>query len=295
MNAKTIILSLCVATLATTQATAQFTFRMHTNASEIQKDTIGEVQLLVQYETHCIANIEKPENVTEETMMLETGKNLSKFYSYTQYICDSVLTADFANNASQEIMNEHLKQYGTSKLSERTFKGYPTGKVTTLDEIAGMTRLRCEEPEERPQWKVLAENDSILSYLCVKAECQFKGRTWTAWFAPEIPVSDGPWKLYGLPGLILKAEDSEGHYSFTATGIEQCHTYRPVIFDGKEYEPVNRKAYEKVHERYYADPVGFIVGSMPNVTITIKDEQGNKAKNPKNISHNPLERNKKLF
>ena len=84
-------------------------------------------------------------------MMLEVGKNLSKFYSYTKYVCDSVLAVDFANKASQETINEHLKQYGTSKLSERTFRGYPAGKVTTLDEIAGISRLRCEEPDERPQ------------------------------------------------------------------------------------------------------------------------------------------------
>ena len=58
----------------------------------------------------------------------------------------------------------------------------------------------------------------------------------------------------------------------------------------KKHEPMNRKAYNKVHERYYADPVGFITGSMPNVTVTIKDEHGNATKNPKNVPYNPLER-----
>ena len=53
---------------------------------------------------------------------------------------------------------------------------------------------------------------------------------------------------------------------------------------------MNRKAYNKVHERYYADPVGFITGSMPNVTIKVSDEHGNATKNPKNIPYNPLER-----
>ena len=86
-------------------------------------------------------------------MMLEVDKNLSKFYSYTKYVCDSVLSVDFANKASQETIIEHLKQYGTSKLRDRTFRGYPAGKVTTLDEVAGMTRLRCEETDERPQWR----------------------------------------------------------------------------------------------------------------------------------------------
>ena len=289
MNIRNIFLSLCLTTLCASQARAQI---IVLDGTKVINDTIGKAQLLVQYETCYISNSGKPEKVTEETMMLEVGTNLSKFYSYTKYVCDSVLAADHANKTSQEIINEHIKQYGGSKLNERTFKGYPSGKVTTLDEVAGIAYLRCEENEERPQWKILAKSDSVLSYLCSKAECQFKGRMWTAWFTAEIPVSDGPWKLCGLPGLILRAEDNEGHYSFTATGMEQCHTYRPILFDGKKHEPVNRKAYDQVHERFYADPVGFVMGNTPDGTVTIKDEQGNDTKSPKNLPYNPLERSK---
>ena len=134
MSARIIFFNLCLAMLCASQAKAQI---IVSDGTKIQNDTIGDAQLLVQYETRCIINPEKPENVTEETMMLEVGKNLSKFYSYTKYVCDSVLAVDFANKASQETINEHLNQYGKSKLGERTFKGYPTGKVTTLDEVAG--------------------------------------------------------------------------------------------------------------------------------------------------------------
>ena len=130
----------------------------------------------------------------------------------------------------------------------------------------------------------------VLSFGCRKATCRFKGRNWTAWYTTDIASSEGPWKLCGLPGLILLAEDDEGHYRFECTGIEQCRTYRPILYAGKDYEPMNRKAYNKVHERYYADPVGFITGNMPNVKITIKDSQGNPTSNPKNLPYNPLER-----
>ena len=112
MSARIIFLNLCLAILFASQAKAQI---IVSDGTKIQNDTIGEAQILVQYETRCISNTEKPENVTEETMMLEVGKNLSKFYSYTKYVCDSVLAVDFANKASQETINEHLKQYGTSK------------------------------------------------------------------------------------------------------------------------------------------------------------------------------------
>ena len=61
---------------------------------------------------------------------------------------------------------------------------------------------------------------NILEYECVLAESDYHGRHWIAWFAPEIPVDAGPWKLLDLPGLIMEAVDSTGQHHFTATGIE---------------------------------------------------------------------------
>lgn len=281
------ILLTALLVIITTSMQAQFNISM---GKIFRKDTIDQAVFKVQYEVDgCIDTSSKKR--FKETMMLEVGKQSSKFYSYTKYVGDSVFAADVANHASQETMIEHLKQYGQSKLNEQTYKRYPTGKVTTLDEIAGdISRLRCEEVEERPQWKLSNDTLTILSYICHKAECNFKGRNWTAWFTTEIPSSEGPWKLYGLPGFILKAEDGDKDYLFTCTGIEQCHTYHPILFDGKDYEPVNRKAYNKIHERYFTDPSGYIASSAPNVNLVIRDEQGNKVKGSRNLPYNPLER-----
>lgn len=57
-------------------------------------------------------------------------------------------------------------------------------------------------------WKITNETKKIGSFKCKKATTKFRGRNYIAWFAPEIPVSYGPWKLNGLPGLILEAYDT---------------------------------------------------------------------------------------
>lgn len=56
-------------------------------------------------------------------------------------------------------------------------------------------------------WKIENETKEILGYQCKKATMTFRGRNYTAWFAPKIPISDGPWKFSGLPGLILEITD----------------------------------------------------------------------------------------
>lgn len=56
---------------------------------------------------------------------------------------------------------------------------------------------------------------------CRKATGYFRGRNYIAWFCSDIPIPYGPWKLGGLPGLIIKAYDSKGEISFECLGYEK--------------------------------------------------------------------------
>jgi GLPGLI family protein len=58
-------------------------------------------------------------------------------------------------------------------------------------------------------WKLLPGTRKIGGYVCNSAYTKVFGRKYTVWYAPEIPISDGIWKFYGLPGLILEAIDDE--------------------------------------------------------------------------------------
>ena len=80
------------------------------------------------------------------------------------------------------------------------------------------------------------------------ATADFRGRRWTAWFATDIPISDGPWKLGGLPGLILEAYDKGHQYTFTAVGLERV-AEEPIVFtpsgEKNGYRTVDRRAFLK--------------------------------------------------
>ncbi len=87
-------------------------------------------------------------------------------------------------------------------------------------------RLYFKENKITRNWELQDETLKVCGYLCNKAVCNFGGKTWTAWYAPEISISDGPWKLYGLPGLILKATDDMQTHAFEATTIRNAN--RPI-------------------------------------------------------------------
>lgn len=69
------------------------------------------------------------------------------------------------------------------------------------------------------QWTITEEQKVIADYTCVKATVSYRGRDWTAWFTPEIPLSVGPWKLHGLQGLILEAYDATGECTYKAITV----------------------------------------------------------------------------
>lgn len=80
-------------------------------------------------------------------------------------------------------------------------------------ESVSMSLLMYKEPVIK-NWKLIDETKIINTIICKKAEVNFKGRNWIAWYSPEIPLPYGPYKFSGLPGLIVKITDDKKEYDF---------------------------------------------------------------------------------
>lgn len=93
------------------------------------------------------------------------------------------------------------------------------------------------------KWSIEEDTMHIIGYPCQKATCKWRGRQYTAWFAPDIPLSYGPYKFGGLPGLIMKVEDSKQRYLFQIKGIwqEQRGIYLAQPRNGTAYQDGERK------------------------------------------------------
>lgn len=97
------------------------------------------------------------------------------------------------------------------------------------------------EPFNEIEWCIVEDSTKlVLGYEYSMAIAEYHGRKWTAWLSPEIPVFDGPWKLRGLPGLILEATEEKGHHSFMADGIETTDQPIRPVYDSGKYEKMER-------------------------------------------------------
>ena len=116
--------------------------------------------------------------------------------------------------------------------------------------------------EDRPmEWKILPETAKIGEYKTQKAETNFAGRIWYAWFTTEIPFQDGPYKFSGLPGLIVKVEDSKGDYSFDLKETKKIAAIQTFNQSGNLVK-VKRKDFEKQTVLFKKDPTSFMQAAM---------------------------------
>ena len=203
----------------------------------------------------------------DDLLILQIGKDVSKCYSYYTFQSDSLQRTPDGAKVWSELFRRAIEKDGIYgdfphvRMSTYVYKNYPTGQMTITDRISSQG-YRYVDSLHAQTWTMGDSTRQVLGYTCQQATADFRGRRWTAWFATDIPISDGPWKLGGLPGLILKAYDEGQQHVFTAVGLERVKD-EPIIFnqqDGRNrrFEPTNRLDFLRMERRFLMDSNSFI-------------------------------------
>ena len=203
--------------------------------------------------------------VRKNDYILLSGKEGSIFYNPTALWMD-INSKDDAACQAYGAMASALQEAGrwdevpNRSVSMYVFKDFVKQEQTVYDDYSDQF-AKYNEPLQEMQWEVIADSAKIiLGYECLMAKTAYHGREWTAWFAPEIPVQDGPWKFAGLPGLILKATESQGMHSFTANGIEATEQEIPGMPRDDWYHKEDRIKYLQGKYRHLQDPFADLAG-----------------------------------
>lgn len=137
------------------------------------------------------------------------------------------------------------------------------------------------EPLEEQTWDIVADSTAtVLGYECIMAKTDYHGRKWTAWFTTDIPLSFGPWKFRGLPGMVLKAE-ADGGFSFIATGLEKSDRIMTPMYSKGEYSKISRSKAQEEHEYFVNNQESILKAQNGGLAkITYSDENGNEISAP---------------
>ena len=206
------------------------------------------------YQVTMKPNASDKKDVKTENAYLDISGEKSLFYSENRIKRDSILRSNFQSGGERGVNREQMESL-RSNINYSVEKDKKSQKTTFKDRIG---RDIYAYEEDRPlDWKVLAETTKIGDYKVQKAETDFAGRKWTAWFTTDLPYQDGPYKFTGLPGLIIKLEDSSGDYSFDLMKNYKISDF-PEMNQFGNIIKLKRKDYLKQQEKFREDPMSFL-------------------------------------
>lgn len=178
-------------------------------------------QVLVHYKFTHVRDTTNRAHPYTENMVLYVGKTASAYKSYDRIAADEQFKKAYAQAVASSPdgrININRKGVGSSD----QYYQYPNEQKLFVINNLLMNSYRIEEPMPAIDWKISSDTTTFGGLHCQKATTHFKGRDYIVWFAPDLPVRTGPWKLSGLPGVILDAHDTKNEVIFKFDGIEKA-------------------------------------------------------------------------
>ena len=200
-------------------------------ASSSAQEVIDSTQFVAVYDYECRTQDDEGQNVTDKMqVVVQVGRTVTKSMPRSAYRSgDESEKADVMADYQEALM--HMPT---------VWIGRPSGKTTVCEFIFPH---EYEGYEETPDitWTFTDDTLTVSGYLCQQAMATFRGVEWHVCYTEEIPSSAGPWRLRGLPGLIVEAKSEA--YTFRLVELQQ---ERGAIIAPDNNPEVHRMRYAKL-------------------------------------------------
>lgn len=262
--------------------------------SSLAQETIS---LTVVYEFRYVRDLAKKDNPYIYNMALSLGKTTSRYCTEREYKNHN---KSMARLKQQQQKVQPLTPTSGSAGPVKIVTGSPTlfvgrsgilikeevmknmpGRKMAMNGIIGTNIYTVETALPAIKWTLQPEKKTIDKYTCQRAMGQYAGRVFEAWFAPDLPYPDGPWKLSGLPGLILEARDTTNEVAFTFKTITRNDDAEAKVIsllnDGEAIK-TNLKSYNRSMAAFATDPEAIMAAERPNTRFILicNDASGTK-------------------
>lgn len=238
----------------------------------------------------------KTDTLTKKVdQILIFNKDKSSFQDYKTMVNDSLFVANRALGAQNlwQTMNTDMNPYAQSFIIVNDLN-----KKEITYSVPLVNAYQYTEPMNL-RWSLYLskERKTILGQVCQKATTEYGGRKWEAWFTAEYPVTFGPYKFSGLPGLILELHDSENNYVWKAKAIQKqndpnLYGENYFVLQGMGQQEVSKNDFLKIQQRYKEHPFADVMQHLPDPTAQdINDLEAQDKERAEKMSYynNPIE------
>ncbi|WP_313027050.1 GLPGLI family protein [Soonwooa sp.] len=240
--------------------------------------------------------------------ILDITSTKSIYQDFTFPAQDSIIKSAVEEMERTKTFKDLSKSLKMPKFSYKIYKSYPSMLETYQDRIS--MNLFGYEESVKFDWKISNDKQMIGKYNTQKATTEFGGRKWTAWFSADLPFQDGPYKFYGLPGLIVKIEDDAKNYSWELKGNKQLKDWKELSYAeeanakygvSNEMKLITKEKFDKAYLAFKQDPMAeartrvpenMLSMKMPGSDLTIGEMMKNQEKMLKDFfgaNDNPIE------
>jgi len=262
----------------------------------------------VVYEFRYVRDLANKSNPYVSNMVLTLGQSTSRYISERDY---KEINRAFASKKPKAQQPTQARPATAATATRVVAGGLPLfvnrsgvamqeevmkDQVRHTIETIGLINLKAnivETPLPVINWVLQPEKKKIDKYTCQKATGNYAGRVYEVWFTPDLPYHDGPWKLNGLPGLILEAHDANNEIVFSFKGITRNEDREAKVVSYYKNFPVvktNSKTYKRTMQAFAEDPEAVITSAFPEARIMIACVDGSGTKQAIKVKkYNPIE------
>jgi GLPGLI family protein len=170
-------------------------------------------------------------------------------------------------------LQDDLSKKGNATITQFNFrsldKNYYLDEEIIID-FKFQNKFVIKDELRKPKWTIVSDSMKMIdSYTCLLAKGFLCGRNFTAWFTPDIPVSAGPWKLWGLPGLIVSARSNDGVVNYHLSSLKKTdqQPIEPIVektISPEEFKTQWNDAIKKISRtiRSFSDGIDIEVTSL---------------------------------
>ncbi|MDP2089621.1 MAG: GLPGLI family protein [Flavobacteriaceae bacterium] len=250
-----------------------------------QKKTDTQIRFIATYSTtwqpDSLDASSKIDNAIFNLFIFEEG---SLYIDRNRLVLDSLMfEADKRGNSISLLSNINSLPKPIS--NNQILKNHKENELYSLNLLSGFA-FKFKENINLMKWKIISETKIINTYKCQKAITNFAGRDYIAWFTSEIPITDGPYKFNGLPGLIVEIYDTKNHYHFQLINFKKSRNSNKIVslksFD--EAKLISKAEYIKIRDSYLNNPIPMMEseGAVFSEEVKRKIMENTKLRNNRN-------------